>query len=326
MTLAQIIELRARTIRAALRCFDPDLFLVDKEPRGAVRELDPALQDLREGGHTRCVLGLRDVLDNPAAVARDWTKAANREAIEEFYDSIWIYGDPAVYDLTQEYRFAPALAARVRYTGYLDQRERMKLAGSEGSAARPGPPDGRLVFCMLGGGQDGASLAEAFARADLPPSYHGVMVTGPFMDPKVLQRVRGLAANRPRLEVIEFVSEPIHLLVHADRIISMGGYNTTCEALSLGKRTLIVPRVRPRTEQLIRATNFERLGLVDVLHPDRLTPGALSEWLASDESPPPLARGRIDLKGLDRLPGFVSEALAAPRRPVAEEGAGSIAD
>jgi predicted glycosyltransferase len=89
---------------------------------------------------------------------------------------------------------------------------------------------------------------------------------------------------------------------------------------------LIVPRVRPRTEQLIRATNFERLGLVDVLHPDRLTPGALSEWLASDESPPPLARGRIDLKGLDRLPGFVSEALAAPRRPVAEEGAGSIAD
>ena len=324
MSLAQIIELRARTVRAALRSFDPDLFLVDKEPRGAVRELDPALEELRERGHTRCVLGLRDVLDDPAAVEREWTKAGSREAIEQFYDAVWIYGDPAVYDLVQECRFAPELAARARYTGYLDQRERLKFCGEEAATVRPGPRDARLVFCMLGGGQDGAALAEAFARAELPPSYHGVMVTGPFMDPTVQQRVRDWAASRPRLEVIEFLREPIHLLVHAERIISMGGYNTTCEALSLGKRALIVPRVRPRTEQLIRATTLQRLGLVDMLHPDRLSPEALSAWLASDTGPPPVARGRIDMGGLDRLPGFVSELLGSERLAsmAAEKGAG----
>ena len=33
----------------------------------------------------------------------------------------------------------------------------------------------------------------------------------------------------------------------------MGGYNTYCEILSFDKPALIVPRMRPRLEQLIRA-------------------------------------------------------------------------
>jgi hypothetical protein len=61
----------------------------------------------------------------------------------------------------------------------------------------------------------------------------------------------------------------------------MGGYNATIEALSFGKPTLIVPRVRPRLEQWIRAERLRVLGLVDVLHPDELSPDRLSRWLAS---------------------------------------------
>jgi predicted glycosyltransferase len=68
--------------------------------------------------------------------------------------------------------------------------------------------------------------------------------------------------------------------------------------------------VRPRTEQLIRANNLRGLGLVDVLHPDRLSAAALSEWLASNGAPPPLARRRIDFHGLDRLPRFAQDTLA----------------
>ena len=50
-------------IRAALDAFKPDIFIVDKLPRGVCRELDPALELLRRTG-TRCVLGLRDILDH----------------------------------------------------------------------------------------------------------------------------------------------------------------------------------------------------------------------------------------------------------------------
>lgn len=313
VTLRQLIDLRARTIRAALQSFEPDLFVVDNVPRGAVRELDPTLEDLRREGRTRCVLGLRDVLDDPAAVDRDWTKASNVEAIEAFYDEVWVYGDPAVYDLVKEYRLCDAVAGRVRYTGYLDQRPRLELHATNGALGRLRLPPGRLALCLAGGGQDGGVLAEAFARAELPPGFNGVIITGPFMDRGLQGRLRRLADDRPRLRVIEFVPEPMQFQVHADRIVSMGGYNTTCEALSLGKRALIVPRVRPRTEQLIRASSFRDLGLLEVLHPDELTPGALSRWLASNGGPPPAAAGRIDFRGLERLPGLVEDALASSR-------------
>src|SRR5260221_1011067 len=72
LPLKEVISLRARTIRAALKEFKPDLFIVDNLPRGAYRELDPTLKYLKSAGRTRCILGLRDVLDEPWSVHRDW--------------------------------------------------------------------------------------------------------------------------------------------------------------------------------------------------------------------------------------------------------------
>src|SRR5207247_1977729 len=73
VSLNHLISLRASTIRAVLEEFEPDVLIVDKVPRGAVRELDPSLELLHERGRTRCVLGLRDVLDHAGAVHREWS-------------------------------------------------------------------------------------------------------------------------------------------------------------------------------------------------------------------------------------------------------------
>src|SRR5262249_45336345 len=134
-----LIAVRARSIAGALEAFTPDVLIVDKVPRGAVNELEPALQSLRHQGRTRCVLGLRDVLDDPATVRREWSEAANDQAVRDHYHAVWVYGDPAVCDAVAEYAFPPEVAARVRYTGYLDQRRRIRLAdidGARGVSAR----------------------------------------------------------------------------------------------------------------------------------------------------------------------------------------------
>src|SRR5439155_18283327 len=94
------------------------------------------------------------------------------------------------------------------------------------------------------------------------------------------------------------------LLRQADRIVAMGGYNKVCELLSFEKQALIVPRVDPRREQLIRAERMRDLGLLDVLHPDRLSPDALTEWLARPKATPPRPRDLIDL---DRSEEHTSE-------------------
>jgi len=175
-------------------------------------------------------------------------------------------------------------------------------------------PPGRLAVCLVGGGHDGAALAEAFVQAQLPPDTTGVLVTGPYMPDKTRQRLCRSAHRRRCFKVLEFVAEPAPLIHRADRVIAMGGYNTICEVLSFEKHALIVPRVKPKPEQWIRAERMRELGLVDVLHPDRLSPRALTEWLARDLGPPPPSRSRVDFGGLKHIPDLLDELLGAEPR------------
>ena len=156
----------------------------------------------------------------------------------------------------------------------------------------------------------------------MPADTNAIVVTGPFMPADVQQRLHEHAESRPYLRVLEFVPEPAILLRHADRVAAMGGYNTITEILSYDKPALIVPRVRPRTEQLIRAGRLRDLGLLDMLHPDDLNPRALTEWLASEKRPHLKARDLIDLGGLQRLPGLLEELIARLPHPVSSESSG----
>ena len=65
------------------------------------------------------------------------------------------------------------------------------------------------------------------------------------------------------------------LIGAAQVVVSMGGYNTLCEIASQKKPSLIVPRVVPREEQLIRAEVLCARGFCDYLKPSELVPEVL---------------------------------------------------
>jgi predicted glycosyltransferase len=318
LSLYDLIDLRSKAIRATIESFAPDVLIVDKAPRGASCELDPTLQFLRAGGRTHCVLGLRDVLDDPATVKREWKRERSDEVIRKFYEMVWVYGDPAVYDSAHECHFSTGVGAKVHYTGYLDQRMRLDLPepnrGEQSSDL--GLPPGRLILCGVGGGQDGARLAEAFCEASLPEGMSGVLLTGPYMPKEVRLRLHQRAAERPRMRVLDFFAEPAYLMRRAERVIAMGGYNTICEVLSFNCPALIVPRVKPRLEQLIRAERLQELGVLEMLHPDDLSPAALTAWLARAPRRTDASRSLVSLDGLALLPRLVQQ-LVSPTRSAA---------
>jgi predicted glycosyltransferase len=97
-------------------------------------------------------------------------------------------------------------------------------------------------------------------------------------------------------------------MARAAAVVSLGGYNTFCEVLSLNKRSLIVPRVTPRAEQLLRAHAAQKLGLVQMLHPADLTPETLAEAIIQLPNQSPPASHRIPglLNGLRRINATVA--------------------
>jgi predicted glycosyltransferase len=309
----EVIAIRAGLIRSTIKSFQPDVFIVDHLPLGAAGELSGTLAEIRGGGRTRCVLGLRDILQDPETVRETWREQGTEDAVRDCYDAVWIYGDPQVFDCVREYGINGAFAARVQYTGYLDARERLAFAGNNAAPLLASLPPGPLVLCLVGGGYDGTALAEAFVNADLPAGTTGVLVTGPYMSKTVLKRLRETAREKPQVRLVDFLAEPAPLILRADRVISMGGYNTMCEVLSFHKRALIVPRVAPKVEQWIRAERFRQRGLVDVLHPDLLSAEALSEWLDRDLAPPPPVSAVVHLDGLRRIPRLVEPLYENPK-------------
>lgn len=320
----ELIELRKQTINAAIEVFEPDILVVDNVPRGVFRELDLTLSSLKRKGKTRCVLGLRDILDEPETIRAEWSKADNLTAIREYYDQVWVYGDPSFHDLSSVHKFPADVAAKIRFTGYFDQRKRLEWSTNDTLATntplstviRHGE---RLALCVVGGGEDGQLLAETFARAELPDDSYGLIVTGPYMSKPAFQRLRNISAGR-RIDVIKQFHEPTQLLSIADRVVSMGGYNTVNEVLSFDKSMLVVPRVVPRQEQLIRARRLQELGLVDYVHPDEASPDVVTNWLNFSPVTRPSARTLLDFNGLDRVSAFVSELAGDSKRAPYDQG------
>ena len=87
----QTMEMRASIIRQTALSFRPDLFLVDKEPLGLKGEVLATLEMLKAMG-TTLVLGLRDIMDEPSLLFKEWERKQVLPALEHLYDEIWVYG------------------------------------------------------------------------------------------------------------------------------------------------------------------------------------------------------------------------------------------
>ncbi len=286
MNLSSTVRLRASIIRSTLIDFEPNLVLVDKKPFGVEEELTDALAALPHGqARPKLVLLLRDILDCPEATTRIWRKNHYFEAIAAHYDNVLVVGNPSVFDLRTEYDFPEAAGRKVRYCGYLGRkagkRTRAEVRSELGLVGRQ-----PLVLVTPGGGEDGHALVQAYVEglAALPawrrPRSH--IVFGPEMAPELRTAVASRADGLGCVSHQEFSDDMMSLMDASDVVVSMGGYNTVCELLTLRKRAVVVPRVRPVLEQGIRAERMAALGLLRSVHPDQLTPVRLLETVAQE--------------------------------------------
>ncbi len=268
MDIEETVALRAAIILHTAEAFDPDVFIVDKEPHGLRGEVLETLHMLKARG-TFLVLGLRDILDDPHLLGPEWRNKNVLPTLDNVYDELWVYGLPQICNPLDGLNVPQSVHRKTVYTGYLRRnlRERASTAADFPYLDRP------YIMVTAGGGGDGDAMLDWVLRAyendpDLP--VPGFFVFGPFLDADLQASFNARIAKLPNVDSIIFDTQPESLIDNATAIVAMGGYNTFCEILSFNKRALIVPRTQPRLEQFIRASRSQEFGLVKMLIHDAI--------------------------------------------------------
>ena len=318
----RIFNLRSRLLLETTRQFSPHILLVDHSPLGMKGEIKPSLEWLKsENPETFTILGLRDIIDEPEKVVKQWQAQSIYDSLREFYDGILIYGCPIVFDPVISYEFPEDIARKTSFCGYISE------PGPNSRKARMNKADstGKFVTVTSGGG-DGAGEAvvgtfmEMLKRFESRIDFNSLIITGPFISEELWRKYRSESRRLP-VAIRKFVGHTRPFLQKSDLVISTGGYNTTTEILTFARRALIIPRILYRNEQLLRAQRLRDLGLVSLIHPDNITPetlfDAITEQLLSRDEPLERARinGTIQLNGAEQLAEYCRTIFSNLKAP-----------
>jgi predicted glycosyltransferase len=306
--MPRIESMRSEILLSAAAAFDPDVVVVDKTPLGLRDELVPMLEHLRERGRARIVLGLRNVEDEPERVRAAWAEGDTLAAVRCFYDCAVVYGPANTTGDALSCLEGVELPVPVSHVGFV---------GNKPATTAPDDlPEGYLLV-TVGGGSDGQDTIEAVLDADqyatLP--FPVVIVTGPLMS---TQSVIRLAArcDGEHVRLFDFRHDMANVLAGARAVVTMGGYNTISEVLQTGVPALVVPRVRPSEEQLIRANDLVALGLADMLHPDSITPARMWRAVQQTAARPRRPIDNADYRGAERTAALLVDLAKKRRDPV----------
>lgn len=320
-----LFKLRSDIILCTVANFKPDLVMVDKKPYGVQNELIPMLSYMEEHlPHAKLSLILRDILDSPEVTRTIWKRHGFFEAIEKYYDEIGILGTPEVFDPRKEYGFSSSMKEKTRFWGYIRREPGLKsrafLRNEMGIQS-----DESLVLVTAGGGEDGSQLFESYLKAQeqlTPHQRHKtLMILGPDMSTSTRSQLHRWAGQYAKIHTVDFTDDLMSYMDASDLVISMGGYGTMCEILTLNKRAIVIPRVKPVLEQWIRTSRMVELGLVNMIHPDTLTAPTLTKAIQDNldvpGTPLPLSCS-LSLNALSHITKSVSSLLSRPKETTSE--------
>ena len=297
--------MRSSIALAVARSFEPGVAVIDKTPLGLGGELAPTLEWLKSSS-CRLVLGLRDIEGNASAVRRAWLRPGIRAAIDRYFDCVLVYGPPSPFDAISCLGWDDIDVA-VHHVGYLGAP-----VPDHGPADLPSP----YLLVTVGGGVDGypvaACVVDAVRLAPLP--IPTVVVTGPLMPHSEVAALERRAEGLD-VRVLDFRPDMASVVAGARAVVGMAGYNTVSEVRRSGKPALLVPRIAPSDEQLIRATSLAGAGVVDMLHPSVLTPARMREALDLLLDPGRRRPVSEDHNGLPAAVAVLTRLAAAQRAP-----------
>lgn len=234
----------------AFRDFAPDVLITEAFPFGRrqVRfELLPLLDEAKAAKKKPLILAsIRDLLQERSK------PGANEETvalIETYFDAVLVHGDARFAKLEDSFPLHGEIADKIVYTGLV-------------AAPPPGPASENFdIVVSAGGGAVGMDLVRAAVDASglLSSDLRWCIIAGPNLPEADFAELSSRAS--PNVEVFRFRKDFPSLLTGARLSISQAGYNTVCDVLRAGVRSLLIPfTAGGETEQTARALRLQERG------------------------------------------------------------------
>ena len=274
---------------------DPKILLVEHYPFGRAKfaiELLPLFEQIRAKPDRRILCSVRDVLVEKGETAKS---AKTVRLIRQWFDGVLVHGDVSVIPFGATFPAAHAIEDLLHYTGYV-------VDGSSGTAPSASARDRCAeVVVSIGGGAVGQELLQAALVACQSGALgirHWRLLAGGNLPEAVFQALRAQASGDRRVTVERARPDFRALLSKAGLSISQAGYNTVMDILGAGCPALVVPfATEAESEQLFRAREFERRGLLSVLEEGDMTPTSLTQAASLAVNRAPARPDAINLDG-----------------------------
>ncbi|WP_149803751.1 glycosyltransferase family protein [Mesorhizobium sp. NFR06] len=278
---------RSQMLLQAFRDCRPDIVIIEAFPFGRRQmrfELLPLIEAI-DATSPRPLLAtsVRDILQERVKPGRNEETV---DLINRHFDLVMVHGDPAFATIDRTFPLAGTIKAEITYTGLV---------------AAPPPPAASERFDVLvsvGGGAAGKVLVSSTIAAARHASngWKWCLITGPNLPKDEFDAIARDAT--PGLSIFRFREDFASLLTGARLSVSQAGYNTVCDVLRAGCRSLLVPfAAGGETEQTVRALMLGELGLATVLTENDLTPEGLARAIEQALAAPTPSAHRLDLEG-----------------------------
>lgn len=267
----------------------PDVLITELFPFGRRvlrHEFDALLQASQAMQPRPLVLSsVRDILAPPSKPDR---AAKTETRLTEFYDGVLVHSDPHITPLDQSWPVTPAIAAMLRYTGFVT---------AHAPTAHPDRAGAGEIIVATGGGAVGDDIfTAAIAAATLRPDWSLRLLVGGGEDR--VARFAAQAEAAPNVIVEPVRPDYRQMLCHARASVSMCGYNTAMDLLQTGVPAVIVPfDDGGEVEQSLRAKSLRTAPTIDAIARDELSAERLVKALEQVANAATTRSPDVDLDG-----------------------------
>ena len=286
-----------------LKDFSPDVLISEFIPIGSshlVNNLNSLISKIKlVNPNFNMILSLRDII----GLKEDCIKDNSLKFIRENVHHILVHGDKRITDVHQY--LSKDLHEKIYWTGYVAEEHNFQSREKLLKKYKISPKD-KVIVISVGGGRDGNHRINGIIKAlEKIQNIHVFLFYGALSNSKVCDYSSNTIEN---INISEHSNEIMDYIMASDLNICMGGYNSMVNILTTKKPSLILPRTED-PEQLTRAINFKKLGVIDYLLDENDTESLRKSILFLLEENKVAPETGISLEGAKNTSLFIKKLL-----------------